>query len=346
MVTGRVYVVLVNWNGWADSIECMESLFRSDHRDFVVLVVDNASTDGSVERMVDWAEGRIPARESPTPRLRALTTPSHPKPIRWRICTSEEVEEACRAGAASEAARRLGGDARLIIVRAGRNGGFGAGNNLAFKLIRARGDGAFVWVLNNDTVVPPATMSDLARLAGERGAIVGGTLRYYHQPDRIQVYSGGRLSRWTGLLRTATRAPPRRIDYVNGACFMLGTSALEAVGGFDEDIFLYFEENDFCIRAGQRALRCLPSDALVYHKHGAASAQRDDSFAWRHVLQNKAYVLKKNWGLGLWFPIHLATLLASAAGLQGSPGKRKAARAILATWWREPHRIFLPSPPG
>ena len=47
----RVDVVILNWNGWLDTIACLESLRRQDYPHFNLLVVDNDSTDGSVERI-------------------------------------------------------------------------------------------------------------------------------------------------------------------------------------------------------------------------------------------------------------------------------------------------------
>jgi GT2 family glycosyltransferase len=44
-----VFVVLVNWNGCAVTLECLESLSHVDYSAFKVLVVDNGSHDGSVE---------------------------------------------------------------------------------------------------------------------------------------------------------------------------------------------------------------------------------------------------------------------------------------------------------
>lgn len=46
-----VDVVILNWNGWLDTIACLESLQRQDYHHFNLLVVDNDSTDGSVERI-------------------------------------------------------------------------------------------------------------------------------------------------------------------------------------------------------------------------------------------------------------------------------------------------------
>jgi GT2 family glycosyltransferase len=347
-VGSRVYVVLVNWNGWADTVECMESLLRSDHPDFVIVVVDNGSSNDSFEKIRAWADGEVLAPETAPPALRHLTSPAYPKPIGCREIEARELECARQGSQVTRTTRalgRLGDEARVVLVRSSRNAGFGGGNNLAFELIRLRGDGDLVWVLNNDTVVTPGAMSDLVRAVRAGRGIVGATVRYYHQPDRVQVYGGGRMSRWTGRLRMEARRPPRRIDSVYGACFMLDAAALAAVGGFDEHIFMYYEENDLCLRAAHRGLRCAPSDAIIYHKHGAAAPDRDDSLAWHQVLQNKTYVLKKNWGLGLWFPCHVAAIALAAMGILATPGKRKGARAVLAGWWRQPGSAFQPCQP-
>ena len=47
----RVDVVVLNWNGWQDTLTCLASLARLDYPDFRLLVVDNGSSDGSVEKI-------------------------------------------------------------------------------------------------------------------------------------------------------------------------------------------------------------------------------------------------------------------------------------------------------
>lgn len=45
----RVMIIVLNWNGLADTLECLESLAHLDYPAYEVVVVDNGSTDGSVE---------------------------------------------------------------------------------------------------------------------------------------------------------------------------------------------------------------------------------------------------------------------------------------------------------
>jgi len=46
-----VFCVVVNWNGWRDTVACLESLRMQDYPALRIVVVDNASTDDSVERI-------------------------------------------------------------------------------------------------------------------------------------------------------------------------------------------------------------------------------------------------------------------------------------------------------
>lgn len=46
-----VSIIVINWNGWRDTIECLESLYNISYHNYNVIVVDNASHDDSVEQL-------------------------------------------------------------------------------------------------------------------------------------------------------------------------------------------------------------------------------------------------------------------------------------------------------
>jgi GT2 family glycosyltransferase len=46
-----VYIVLLNWNGWRDTLECLHSLSKTDYRNWHLVIVDNGSTDDSVKQI-------------------------------------------------------------------------------------------------------------------------------------------------------------------------------------------------------------------------------------------------------------------------------------------------------
>ena len=52
-----LYIVLVNYNGYEDTLECINSLMKNSYTDFKVVVVDNASTDGSGQKLAQKFAG-------------------------------------------------------------------------------------------------------------------------------------------------------------------------------------------------------------------------------------------------------------------------------------------------
>ena len=148
----RVYIVLLNWNGWGDTIECLESLFRLRYPDYRVVVCDNGSEDGSIDRIRDWAEGRLDVWVPPRVEARSLSTPPVEKPIPYS-----------EYGQAAEAGGRSGVDAPLVLIRTGGNLGFAGGTNVGLRYGLAKGDLDYAWILNNDTVSRSDALGHLVR---------------------------------------------------------------------------------------------------------------------------------------------------------------------------------------
>lgn len=166
------------------------------------------------------------------------------------------------------------------------------GVNLGFGRAANRGIAAtaapVVVVLNPDTVVHAGAIGALtaALAADPRLGVVGPTVR---NPDGT-TYPSARAfpslvdamghafvglvrpdNRWTRRYRNPDRVDGR-VDWVSGTAMALRRSAVEQVGGFDEDYFMYVEDVDLCWRlrrAGWHAA-VVPS-AEVLHHIGASS---------------------------------------------------------------------------
>ena len=55
----KAYIIILNWNGWKDTIECLESVFQNLYSDYRVVLCDNASTDKSLDKIKQWADGTL-----------------------------------------------------------------------------------------------------------------------------------------------------------------------------------------------------------------------------------------------------------------------------------------------
>ena len=54
----KVSIIILNWNGWEDTIECLESLFQIDYNNYTVVLVDNNSQDESIEKIRKYSRWR------------------------------------------------------------------------------------------------------------------------------------------------------------------------------------------------------------------------------------------------------------------------------------------------
>lgn len=268
-----VYVVLLNWNGWGDTIECLESIFRVVSPEFRVLVCDNASSDSSLDHIKSWAEGRLSPLAASGSRHGGGASHSVRKPIRFVEYDRAEAES---GGAEGECVP-------LVLVRNGENLGFAGGNNVGIRYALARDDFDYVWLLNNDTVVEPESLAHLVERMRETpdAGMCGSTLLYYDRPEKVQALGGGYYCKWIGLpwhqgrlrradqIRNRDRAE-RWMNYIVGASMLVSKEFLRDVGLMCEDYFLYFEETDWALRAKGKFRLVYAPESVVYHKVGAS----------------------------------------------------------------------------
>lgn len=123
-------IIILNWNGYKDTIECLETLYKMQS-EFYVIITDNASTDNSVENISHY-----------------LTISK----IKHLVLTAGE----CLSEAPSLH--------ECIIYKKNQNLGFAKGNNEALRLI-ANYLPQHVLLLNNDTLVEPDFLDKLNSFA-------------------------------------------------------------------------------------------------------------------------------------------------------------------------------------
>jgi GT2 family glycosyltransferase len=269
-----VFVLILNWNGWQDTIPCLESVFCNEYPDFRVVVCDNDSADDSLGQIKRWAEGALQPSASAFAGLRGVPTSPAPKPIPYQELAASEVAK----GAATS-----GPDVPLILIRTGGNLGFAGGNNVGLRYALSQPECAYVWLLNNDTVIERSALSAMvAAIDGQpHVGICGSTLRYFHAPDTVQALGGASYNKWTGLSKEIGNAQAwlgfpaapeieRAMSYVSGASMLVTRRFLLEVGLMSEDYFLYFEELDWALRARGKFSLAYAPDSIVYHKEGAS----------------------------------------------------------------------------
>jgi GT2 family glycosyltransferase len=265
--SAMVYIILVNWNGCDDTIECLESLLRLFNQKFRVIICDNGSDDSSIEQIVNWSRAAVPPLFDGPPWIDIVRCPRRREPTVQVI--------APEAG--------LGSTAPVVtIVDVRENLGFAGACNVGIRLARGDPDAEFVWLLNNDTVVDPRALDALlAHMSSDPAlGILGSCLLYYDRPDTVQSL-GGWYRHWIakagqigmGLTRNENYVLVEieaKLSYVAGASMFVPLRVIDDIGEMSEDYFLYYEELDWAMRLNGKYRQSVCLESNVYHKQGAS----------------------------------------------------------------------------
>jgi GT2 family glycosyltransferase len=248
----RVYILILNYRNWQDTLECLESVFRLQYPNFHAIVIDNDSGNDSLQRLMEWAET---SQRTNTGQLPV-------EPSGYQYFHSRDLEATADPVSFS----------RLVFIQNEKNSGFAAGNNIVLKLLT--GEDAYVWLLNPDMVVQEDTLTQLVNFTTEQPArsIVGAVIKFYEQPGKIHFYGGCRIRFHSATVMPVT-APDQvsRLDYISGGSLFTKAASFREIGLLPEEYFLYWEETDWCYRARQAGyqLAVCPT-AICFDKVGTS----------------------------------------------------------------------------
>jgi GT2 family glycosyltransferase len=279
----RVLVVLVNWNGWQDTLACVHSVLAHTPPWVHIAVCDNASADGSVHQLQQ----------------------------RW---AAEGVGH--QHVAAGQLPNPLSDDCRVLLADTGGNLGFAGGCNVGLRFAMAHGYD-HCWLLNNDTVIDERTLPALVERMQQDGQIglCGSTLIYFDHRDMVQAWGGASYDARTGtgvhlgVGQSPAKLPQAaeveaRMSYVVGASMFVSRAFLQQVGLMNEDYFLYYEEIDWVARAQGRFKLAWAPDSRVFHKEGASIGSshlhRPSDLSLRYLYRNRLLFTRRHHTRQLW----------------------------------------------
>jgi hypothetical protein len=266
-----VVISILNWYGWKDTLECLNSVRRLDYPNYLTVVVDNGSGNDSVERIRAWATATLPDQ---------------------RGFADYSTETALQGGVQGQEAalQQLCSQDRFVLIRNRENLGFTGGNNVTIEYALRRPNSLdYVFFLNNDATIDPHCLEYLVEADRKtRAGIVGAITRepgtgrvLWEGPDPIGRFP--LVVQFFPFFRKLFRAAPspgeglKACFWVNGAAMMIRRQALEAVHtsmGYylDDAMFMYLEEIDFCGQARKHGYNCvLVKGAAIYHEAASGS---------------------------------------------------------------------------
>ena len=175
----------------------------------------------------------------------------------------------------SEILKSLFGENKQIKLIDVENRGYGAANNAGAKIAT----GEYLLMLNPDTLVIDDsidTMIELLEKHDEIGAL--SPLLYQVDGKTLQKNFYGNFQ---SLLSVTFRRWKRRkidlkkeiiySDIISGAAMLIKRDLFEKLNGFDEQFFMYLEDDDLCFRIKQLGLRCaVYTKAKIIHLEGTS----------------------------------------------------------------------------
>lgn len=288
-------IIILNWNGWKDTIECLESLYKINEHNYNVILLDNGSEDSSLEEIRAYLEGRTKIVSD------FVQYANENKPIKVLEYTNHEADF---GGGREREIADLPSHKRLILIKNDKNYGFAEGNNIGIKYALKVLDPEYVLLLNNDTVVDRDFLSGLvsaARCSVETG-FAGPKIYYYDFQGRKDVLcvAGIELIMNKGSFHRIGAMEVdrgqydqlREVDFLEGSCLLIKREVLDKIGLFNNNYFTYWEETDLCLRGGKAGYRSVyvPS-SKIWHKVSASSIGLTKLY---YMTRNRLWFIRDN----------------------------------------------------
>ncbi|MCE7697948.1 MAG: glycosyltransferase family 2 protein [Methanobacterium paludis] len=292
MENPKVSIVILNWNGWKDTLECLESLYQINYPNYNVVIVDNNSKDESIEKIKEYTEGRIKVKS------KFFDYDPNNKPIKIIEYTRKE---SLKNDEAQINDLKLNG--KLVLIKNEKNYGFAEGNNIGMRYALKNFNPDYILLLNNDTVVDKDFLRKLVETgeSHEDIGIIGPKIYYYAEPQTIWCI-GGKIS-WKfargvhiGLneLDKGQYEEKKEFDYISGSAFLIKTEVLKKTGLMDKNFFLYFEETDLALRAKKVGYKNVYSPkAKIWHRVSRSGGGIKEEIGLYYITRNRWIFMNK-----------------------------------------------------
>jgi len=250
----RVAIVVLNWNNWTDTIECLASLRNLEFRNWTLFVVDNGSQNNSKEQIKDWARTR-------GTRVISLDLKEASFPVNVRS-GSEMNDSVIRP---------------FFLLGLEQNLGYAGGNNVAIAAALSM-DFDYIWILNNDTIVASDSLTELVKCAEKDGSVGLVASQMVHAmddqpfPPKEQCFEDRCVESLS----------------VGGGSILFRANCIRDIGLIDEQYFCYYEDFDMSFRARHKGWKLFRNyRSVVFHKWGSAAGSRRTvkRFLWKKVVR-------------------------------------------------------------
>jgi len=285
----KVYIIILNWNGWEDTIECLESLKSITYTNYCIVIIDNGSKDTSIGKIVEYCNHQ-PNFEFYNFKYNGKTKNMSKTKIKMN--------------------KKL-----IILLKNEKNYGFAKGNNIGIKYAFQHGDPNYILLLNNDTIVEKEFLTILVKTAEENHKFANIQPLLLKPGGEVIDSLGQELIKWqikdigiNSYCSEYKNLLNNNYNEIFGACnaaVLYRSDVLKKIGLFDENFFAIFEDVDLAWRIRLGGFKSIiVSGAIVYHKRGISGRTSSREGEKKLI---KLYHGSKNWLLILirYYPLSM-----------------------------------------
>lgn len=247
----NIAIIILNYNGGKDILECLDSLRHIRYKHHTVLVVDNKSSDDSVKQVYLYA------RQYPDQPIEVLELP---KNYGYAGGNNRGITRALQKGA----------DYVLIL-----NPDTVVENNFLEELVataeayaKEGKEGFFgprIFLLNaHSTKKHPRVYSN------------GGLINWLGTRGSLKDYGKGQSR--------LAEVQPFETEYVSGTCLLASRETIQKAGLMREEYFLYYEDTDWAIRARRQGIvQVIVPQSIIWHKASTTTKEGSPSYIYYHT---------------------------------------------------------------
>lgn len=268
----KVIIVVLNYNSYEDTIECVNSLLALNYSNYQIIIIDNNSTDNSVNKIKNFLKKNN---------------------LKYSFFLEKNLSFSNK---------------KIVFIKAFENRGYSAGNNLGIRFAKLV-NYDYIWILNNDTIVDKNSLKNFVECAENSNKRIGffGNPIFYHKKNFLQGI-GGKYNKFIAQssniaykekdLKEACKKI-NKVDYPIGASIFFKKDFIEEVGMLNETYFLFFEEMDLVIRAKNMGWDFeICCNSIIWHKE-SVSTNKFKTFVECIRLRNRIIFTKR------YFPCYL-----------------------------------------
>lgn len=254
-----VAIIIINWNGADDTIECLESLNKIDYPNYKIFLIDNGSSDDSVLRL----------RAVSAPNLEIIETG---KNLGFSGGNNVGIKKALTENF----------DYVLLL-----NNDTTVDPNFLDELVKIAESGKDIGIVGPKIYF----FNEPNRIwygGGKFSWLGGGRHLQYEEIDPV-----AEQARY-GAGKNPDENKPRETDYMTGCAFLIKSEVIKKIGMLDERFFMYYEDTDWSLSAKKSGYKIIyaPS-AKIYHKISKTAAKLGNPTIHYYHIRNALLLSKK-----------------------------------------------------